>query len=300
MAEIEHRTVQANGVALHVALAGPKDGPLVILLHGFPEFWFEWRELIGPLAEAGFRVAAPDQRGYNTSEKPKGVAAYRLDTLSDDIFALATALGHERFQLVGHDWGAAVAWWMATRDGARIERLAIMNAAHPAIWRRATAEDPEQRAKSRYVQMLRMPVLPELMVRLGGYKGLSDAFKTTTRPEAFGPEIMAEYVKAWRQPGAVGAGINWYRALFAQDLPVPPARSLTPPTLILWGDQDPFGAAKFAEASAALCQDARVYHFRYASHWLPHDEPEKVAGALLAFLAKPGSAPGSAASTAPG
>lgn len=287
MTGIEHRTVQANGVALHVALAGPEDGPLVILLHGFPEFWFEWRELIGPLAEAGFRVAAPDQRGYNTSEKPKGVAAYRLDTLADDIFALATALGHERFQLVGHDWGATVAWWMATRDGARIERLAVMNAPHPAVWRAAMTTDPEQRAKSRYVQMLRTPVLPELMVRLGGYKALAEGFKTTTRPEAFGPEVMAEYMTAWKQPGAVSAEINWYRALFAQDLPVPPEGSLAPPTLVLWGDQDPFGAVKLAEASAALCRDAKVYHFRYAGHWLPHDEPEKVAGALLAFLAKP-------------
>jgi pimeloyl-ACP methyl ester carboxylesterase len=276
--------VQANGIELHVAEAGPPDGPLVVLLHGFPEFWFEWRELIGPLADAGFRVAAPDQRGYNLSAKPKGVAGYRLDALATDIFALASALGRDRFSLVGHDWGASVAWWMATTGAERLDRLAIMNAPHPSVWRASMTSDPAQRKKSRYVQMLRTPVLPELMVRAGGYKGLADAFKTSPRQEAFGPEAMAAYQQAWRQPGALTAMINWYRALFAQDLPVPIRGSLKVPTLVLWGDQDPFAEASLAEASAALCAEARVKHFPEAGHWLPHDEPDAVARELIGFL----------------
>lgn len=279
-----HRTVRANGIELHVAEAGPADGPLVVLLHGFPEFWFEWRELIGPLAQAGFRVAAPDQRGYNLSAKPKGVAGYRLDALATDIFALASALGHNRFSLVGHDWGASVAWWMATTGPERLDRLAIMNAPHPAIWRASMSSDPAQRKKSRYVQMLRTPVLPQLMVRAGGYKGLADAFKTSVRQEAFGPDALAAYQRAWRQPGALTAMINWYRALFLQDLPVPTGGSLKIPTLVLWGDQDPFAEPTLAEASAALCADARVTHFPAAGHWLPHDEPEAVARELISFL----------------
>jgi pimeloyl-ACP methyl ester carboxylesterase len=284
MTEIAHRTVPAAGVDLHVVETGPADGPLVVLLHGFPEFWFEWRDLIGPLADAGFRVAAPDQRGYNLSGKPKGVDAYRLDRLADDVFAIADALGRERFQVVGHDWGASVAWWMAGRGPDRLERLAILNAPHPAIWKRAMTEDPEQRKKSRYVQMLRTPWLPELMVRAGGYKGLADAFKTATRQEAFGPAVMARYRKAWRQPGALTGGLNWYRALFRQELPVPAPKSLNPPTLVLWGDADAFAEPGLAEASAALCAEARVVHYPQAGHWLPHDEPEAVAKELLGFL----------------
>jgi len=282
---IEERTIFANGVKLHIAEAGPLDGPLVVLLHGFPEFWFEWRDLIGPLAEAGFRVVAPDQRGYGLSDKPKGVASYRLDTLADDITALARALGRERFTVVGHDWGASVAWWIATRHPAALERLIVLNAPHPAVWRHAMTADPEQRKKSRYVQALRTPWLPELLVKLGGYKGLSQAFDTA-RPGAFPPEVMARYHEAWRRPGALTATLNWYRALFAQELPVPAAGSLKTPALVLWGDQDAFAEAKLAEQCAALCADARVVHFPDASHWLPHDEPDAVAREVLGFLGR--------------
>jgi pimeloyl-ACP methyl ester carboxylesterase len=282
--DVEHRTIPLNGVELHVAEAGPADGPLVILLHGFPEFWFEWRELIGPLAAAGFRVAAPDQRGYNLSAKPKGVAAYRLDALATDIFALASALGRQTFSLVGHDWGASVAWWMATTGPERLARMAVMNAPHPAVWRESMDADPAQRKKSRYVRMLRVPLLPELMVRAGGYRGLADAFGTSPRPEAFGAEAMAAYRAAWRRPGALTAMLDWYRALFMQDLPSPTAGALKVPTLVLWGDRDAFAEPGLAEASAALCARARVVHYPAASHWLPHDEPEAVARELVGFL----------------
>ncbi len=281
---ITQRRIQAGEVTLNIAEAGPPDGPLVILLHGFPEFWFGWRAQIAALAQAGFCVVAPDQRGYNLSDKPKGVRAYRLDTLAADVLALAGALGAERFSLVGHDWGASVAWWLATIAPERITRMAILNAPHPALWRREMLEDPEQRAKSRYVQMLRIPLLPELMARAGNYQGLADAFKQSSRPDAFGPEAMAAYRAAWKQPGALTATLNWYRALFLQPLPVPAAGSLTTPTLVLWGDQDAFARPDLAEASAALCAKAEVRHFPRASHWLAHDEPEAVSAALLDFL----------------
>lgn len=273
-----------GGLRLHVAEAGPEDGPLVVLLHGFPEFWFGWRAQIGALARAGFRVVAPDQRGYNLSDKPKGVGAYRLDCLAADIFALADGYGRTTFNLVGHDWGAAVAWWMATLQPERVERLAILNAPHPAIWRKTMSEDPEQRRKSRYVQLIRLPWLVETVVRAGGYKGLAGAFAGAARPEAFDAGAMARYREAWTRPGALTATFNWYRALFMQDHPVPGAGGLKPPTLILWGDLDTFAGPNLAEASAALCAQARVRHFPRASHWLAHDEPEAVSEALAAFL----------------
>lgn len=278
---IAERRIRAGEVTLNVAEAGPADGPPVILLHGFPEAWFGWRAQIGPLAGAGYRVIAPDQRGYNLSDKPAGVDAYRLDTLAADVLALADAVGARTFSLVGHDWGASVAWWLATIAPERIERLAILNAPHPAIWRREMSKDPEQKAKSRYVRMLRIPLLPELMVRAGGYKGLSDAFKQSSRPDSFD---LAAYRAAWKQPGALTATLNWYRALFRQPLPVPAAGSLKPPTLVLWGDQDAFARPELAELSAALCAKAEVRHFPDASHWLAHDEPDAVAAALVDFL----------------
>jgi pimeloyl-ACP methyl ester carboxylesterase len=282
--QIDHTSVIVNGVSLHVAQAGPADGPLVVLLHGFPEFWFEWRDFFSPLAQAGFRVVAPDQRGYNLSSKPQGVAAYRLDLLADDIFALADALGRKTFRVVGHDWGATVAWWMATRNQARLERLVTMDAPHPAVWMSAVRTDREQRRKSWYVQALRIPWLPEFLIRLGGYSGLTKALTSAARKDAFTPEILAQYKTAWRQPGALTAMINWYRAVTADDLTPPPAKSLNVPTLILWGDKDIYVGPKLAEACAALCADARVVHFPQAGHWLPHDEREAVTAHLLAFL----------------
>ncbi len=282
--KVEHSSVIVNGVSLHVAQAGPVDGPLVVLLHGFPEFWLEWRDYFAPLAQAGFRVVAPDQRGYNLSSKPQGVAAYRLDLLADDIFALADKLGRKTFRVVGHDWGSAVAWWMATRKPSRLERLVTMDAPHPAVWMSAVREDPEQRRKSWYVQALRMPWLPEFLIRLGGYSGLTKALTSAARKDAFTPEILAQYKIAWQQPGALTAMINWYRAVTADDLAMPAEKSLTMPTLILWGDKDIYVGPKLAEACAALCSNARVVHFQHAGHWLPHDERDAVIGHLLEFL----------------
>jgi epoxide hydrolase 4 len=174
---VAHSTIAVDGVPLHFVQAGPADGRLLFLLHGFPEFWFGWREFIEPLAQAGFRVVAPDQRGYNLSGKPEGVDAYRLDRLADDIFDLADALGGQTFQVIGHDWGASVGWWMATRRPSRLRRMVALSAPHPAVWRRAMTEDRQQRKKSRYVQMLRLPWLPELLIKAGGYSGLGKLLK---------------------------------------------------------------------------------------------------------------------------
>ncbi len=282
MPGVSFDTAPLNGVTLSVAVAGPADGPPAILLHGFPEFWFGWRDAVGPLAAAGYRVIAPDQRGYNLSAKPRGVRAYRLDALAGDVLALADHYGAQRFSLVGHDWGASVAWHVATKHPERLARLAILNAPHPAIWRRAMREDPVQKDKSRYVQALRIPLLPELLIKAGSYAGLENAFESAAH--RFAPKVMAVYRQAWERPGALTAMINWYRALFLEDLAVPAPKSLTTPTLILWGDKDAFATPDLAELSAALCADARVAHFPGAGHWIVHDETEKVCEALVGFL----------------
>src|SRR5687768_9879381 len=158
---LERLEFDIRGVRIHAVAAGPADAPLVILLHGFPEFWYGWRHQIGPLAAVGLRVLAPDLRGYNLSSKPAGIAAYALDALADDVLGLADALGRRRFAVVGHDWGGALAWHLAGRDPERIERAAILNAPHPGTMRDYARAHPSQMAKSWYVAFFQLPALPE-------------------------------------------------------------------------------------------------------------------------------------------
>ena len=276
--------IPANEVTLHCAEAGPADGPLVVLLHGFPEFWFAWREYFQPLAKQGFLVVAPDQRGYNLSSKPESPEAYRLEVAAADVFALADFLGRDRLHVVGHDWGAAVAWTMTSLEPRRLLSAAMLQAPHPAIWLRAMRTDPDQRHRSRYVQILRLPWLSEMTLKIGNFSALARAFRTSTRPDAFSPETLEIYREAWRQPGAVAGMLNWYRALFAAEPPTPPPGSLIPPTLVLWGDRDDFGVPRLADDSAALCKNVRVRHLAQASHWIIHDAPDVVRDALLDHL----------------
>jgi pimeloyl-ACP methyl ester carboxylesterase len=173
--------VAVNGIELDVVAAGPPDGPLAILLHGFPEFSYGWRHQIPALAAAGLRVVAPDQRGYNRSDKPAGTAAYKLDTLADDVLGLAKALGHERFVVVGHDWGGVVAWHLAARNSERISRAAILNAPHPGTMRRYARSHPSQALKSWYVAFFQVPVIPEQALRAAGFWGLRRALCRTSR-----------------------------------------------------------------------------------------------------------------------
>jgi pimeloyl-ACP methyl ester carboxylesterase len=139
--ELEHSTIETNGIQLHVVQAGPKSGVPVVLLHGFPEFWYGWRKQIPALVEAGCRVIVPDQRGYNLSDKPKGIKSYGVFTLVDDIIGLIDALGYEKVNLVGHDWGAVVAWTLAIKYPERLQRLSIMNVPHPAVMKRFLLRD---------------------------------------------------------------------------------------------------------------------------------------------------------------
>ena len=276
--------ISANGVTLHCAESGPEDGPLVVLLHGFPEFWFAWREYLGPLAERGFRVVAPDQRGYNLSSKPENPDAYWLEVAAADVFALADVVGRERFHVVGHDWGGSVAWTMAGLEPKRLLSAAMLQAPHPAVWLNAMRTDPLQRQKSRYVQILRLPWLSEMTLKIGNFAALARAFRTATRPEAFPPETIDVYREAWRQPGAVTGMLNWYRALYVAEPLTPAPGSLTPPTLILWGDRDDLAVPRMADDSAALCKNVRLRHLSQASHWVIHDAPDLVRDALLDHL----------------
>ena len=281
--DVEFHRRRTNGISLYCAEAGPADGPLVFLLHGFPEFWYGWRHQIGPLARAGFHVVTPDQRGYDESDKPKGVAAYDLDVLAADVAGLADAFGRERFAVVGHDWGAGVGWWTARNFPTRVSHLAVLNAPHPAVWKYAMLNNPQQKKLSRYVRLIGVPLLPELIIRLGGYKAFVDALKGA-RANAFTGADIAKYRAAWKMPGALTAMLNWYRAFLRKDIRYDREPRLTVPIRIIWGVNDAYAIPDLAGESAFLCEEAKLLYLEHATHWVAHDEPERVTRALLEFL----------------
>ena len=273
-----------RGVTLNVARAGPGNGPLVVLLHGFPEFWYGWRHQIGPLAAAGFRVLAPDQRGYNLSEKPRGLTHYALDALADDVVALIESTGRSRAALVGHDWGGIVAWWTAIRHPDRVERVAILNAPHPEFLYQGVLKRPSQLLRSWYVYYFQLPWLPE--VGLGSFhgKGLAESLKRTSRPGTFSDDDLGRYRAAWSQPGALTAMINWYRAAVRAAPPAPQDMRVRVPALIVWGGQDAFILRNNAHDALARCDQGRLEFVEEATHWVHHEEPERVNRLLTGFL----------------
>jgi len=276
--------VATNGIKLHIAEAGPGDGPLLFLLHGFPEFWYGWRNQIGPLAQLGYHVVAPDQRGYNLSDKPDGVSNYDLDQLAGDIVGLADHFGRETFDVVGHDWGASVGWCLAGQHASRVHRFAALNAPHPAVWLDAMRNDPVQKRKSSYVRLFQLRGVPEFLLRLGHFKALSKGFRDSIRPDAFTPSDLEGYRKAWAQPGALTAMLNYYRAVLKKRLLPPSGYRLLCPTLVIWGKRDAYASPELAESSIQLCVDGRLAYLDQATHWAPHDEPQTVVNLLADFL----------------
>jgi pimeloyl-ACP methyl ester carboxylesterase len=285
---VELLRLQADGITLHAAAAGPPEGELVILLHGFPEFWYGWRQQIAPLTGAGLRILAPDQRGYNLSDKPAGIGAYRLDALADDVLALADALGREHFAVVGHDWGGVVAWHLAARNPERASRAAILNAPHPAtLWRYARSH-PSQLRKSWYVAGFQLPVLPELALRAGNFAMLRRALIRSSRNDAFAAADWPIYRRAWAQPGALGAMLNWYRAL-RHGVRALPATRIRVPVRVIWGERDAFLDRGLADAGIALCDRGEIFYLPDATHWVQHEEPDRVNRLLIEFLGQQSS-----------
>lgn len=283
-AGVERLYLRTNGITLHAAAAGPPDAPLVILLHGFPEFWYGWRHQIAALAAAGLRILAPDQRGYNLSEKPAGIAAYTLDRLAEDVLGLADLLGRERFAVVGHDWGGVVAWHLAERSPERVSRAAILNAPHPATLRRYALSHPSQLLKSWYVGFFQLPFLPELALRTGDFRVLRRVLRRSSRRGAFTADDFRAYREAWAQPGALGAGLNWYRAFLRRDARAAPPAPIRAPVRVIWGDRDAFLDRGLAEAGIALCENGKACHLPEATHWVQHERPDEVNRLLIDFL----------------
>ncbi len=283
--ELEDLTFQNGDVHLHAVAAGPSDGPVVILLHGFPEFWYGWRHQIGAMAASGFRVIVPDQRGYNSSSKPRSVRSYRVPNLVSDVVAMIDQLGRSKVYLVGHDWGAIVAWAVAAWHSERVAGLAILNVPHPGIIFRFMLTHPGQLRRSWYAFFFQIPRLPELLFSARNFRTGVASLVRTSRPGTFTAEDLNRYRSAWAQPGAVRAMINWYRASFRYPTGFRVGR-IQVPTRILWGRNDAFLLPSLATASHLQCESAEVVWFDRATHWLHLEEPEGVNAALLEFFSR--------------
>jgi pimeloyl-ACP methyl ester carboxylesterase len=268
--------IPTNGIKLHTAIDGPDDGVPVFLLHGFPEAWFGWEHQIGKLAASGFRVIVPDQRGYNLSDKPEGISSYTMSCLVGDILGLADALGHDRFHLAGHDFGAMVGWNLALRHPRRLKRLAIANVPHPAIMRSYLRTHVSQMLKSWYALFFQLPLLPEWFVRAFNWRFLASAL-----PSYFTDEELKRYRTAWAVPGAITSMINWYRASLRPSRGGAPPEKVKVPTLILWGQRDPYLSHEMASLSIELCEEGRLVSFEDATHWVLFDKSEEVNQFLI-------------------
>ncbi len=264
--------------------AGDPGGRPVVLLHGFPEFWYGWRHQIPALAAAGFRLIVPDQRGYNLSDKPAGVDAYRLEALVGDVLGLLDHYGLERAAVVGHDWGAAVAWSLAAAFPQRVERLGILNVPHPAVMLEFLRRSPRQMLKSWYIAFFQIPGLADRLLRLNNFAFASRLLVGSGQAGTFTASDLAEYKKAWSQPGALTAGINWYRAALRHSPAGGRDGRIHAPALILWGRRDVALSAGMAPRSLELCDDGRLVSFDDATHWVQHDQAGEVNRQLIEFL----------------
>jgi pimeloyl-ACP methyl ester carboxylesterase len=281
---VKSQKIVTNGITLNVVQEGPKSGRLVILLHGFPEFSYAWRRQTPYLADAGYRVWAPDQRGYNLSDKPPKVVDYAIDKLARDLIGLIDAAGKEKAILVGHDWGGVVSWWAAAEYPERFERLVILNAPHGAVMAESLRQNRTQRARSRYMLFFQLPWLPEWLSKANNWRRAVKALRNTSRPGAFTDQDLAAYREAWSQPGSYTGMLNWYRAAFRHPPPPPKNRQISVPTLVIWGAKDRFLGKEMAQPSINRCEDGRLVILEEATHWVQHDEPDRVSALIADFF----------------
>ena len=293
----------STGVTLNVALAGDPANPAVILLHGFPESHRTWRE-VAPRLQDKFFMVMPDQRGFAGSDLPQDVEDYRTDVLIDDIFALAAALNIERFSLVGHDWGGAIAWGAALRGDGRLTRLAIVNAPHPLVFQKSLIEDAEQRAASQYITAFRTPGFEQAVETMGHDAFYEKTFARHVDVSKVSESEKRQYIADWSQPGAFNAMLNWYRG---SRVVVPPPGATVPlpdfllrafpkvkvPTLVIWGMQDKALLPLQLDGLDALIEDVTIVRLPDTGHFAPWEAGDAVAAALEPFLAN------EAAATAP-
>ena len=296
------RVPLATGVTLNVAVAGNPEKPPVILLHGFPESHRTWREIV-PRLQDSFYLLMPDQRGFAGSDLPQEVDDYKTDTLIDDIFALAQAYGLEKFALVGHDWGGAIAWGAALRNDPRLTSLCIINAPHPVIFQASLFDSEEQRHASQYITAFRAPGFEQAVEAMGFEAFFEKTFARHVDLSLIGEAERQQYLADWSQPGAFNAMLNWYRAsrLVVPPVGVPVPRTVLRifprvkvPCLVIWGMKDAALLPLQLDGLEELVDNLAVVRLSDAGHFAPWEAGDQVARALQHFLTR------QAAATAPG
>jgi pimeloyl-ACP methyl ester carboxylesterase len=289
------RYVEVNGVRLHYVTAGK--GPLIVFLHGFPEFWYEWKNQLAEFGKDHLAVA-PDMRGYNLSGKPQGIEPYEMKHLVEDVRALAEHLGHKRFVLVGHDWGGAVAWAFAISHPDRLEKLIIVNAPHPAVFARLLRDDPAQQKASQYMLMFRSDKAEETLSANHYATLVNIVLGAGLKSGAFTEQDREAYIQAWSQPGALTGGLNYYRA--ARIGPPAPGADVTAgnsataaaqlavkvPALVIWGEKDTALLPANLEGLDQVVPQLTVKRIPEGSHWVIHERPAEVNGYIRDFLRK--------------
>jgi pimeloyl-ACP methyl ester carboxylesterase len=285
--------VETNGQRLEVWTSGdPGSERLALLLHGFPEHAFSWRHQLPLLAKLGFRVWAPNQRGYGKSSRPKGVASYRIEELVADVAGLIDAAGARHVTLVGHDWGGLVAWEFAARRARPLERLVILNVPHPMRFREELATNRAQRRRSLYAVLFQLPWLPEWLLRRKGAALIEQAFRGMAIDKSrFPDEVLAVFEENVRQPGAATAMLNWYRAagprfgrLGTEGGVAHPI--IETPTLLIWGEADRALGKETSFGTERFVKDLTVRYLPHVSHWVQQEAPERVNELLEEWLTR--------------
>ncbi len=291
----ERKVALSTGIDMNVALAGPADAPPVILMHGFPESHRTWREIAARLGDS-LRLVMPDLRGFGETDRPQDVASYATDTLIADIFDLADALDIDRFALVGHDWGGAIAWAAALRGNPRISRLAIVNSPHPLIFQKSLIEDEAQRAASQYMRAFRNPGMEAGIEAMGFDAFFDKSFAKHVDMARITPAERQVYIDQWSRPGALTAMLNWYRSsqvvvpAVGEEAAMPDwvARGvprLEIPVRVIWGLEDKALLAIQLEGIGEIGEDVEVFPLSGVGHFAPWEAPDQVAAALGPFLA---------------
>jgi pimeloyl-ACP methyl ester carboxylesterase len=288
-AEQGYITVRANGLDFEVLTAGEGDR-LALCLHGFPEHAFSWRNQIPLLVSLGYRVWAPNQRGYGNTSRPLSVADYEMSHLLDDVTALIDASGAKSVTLIGHDWGAAVAWFYAMRPARPIERLAILNVPHPVLFSKVLKTSRRQQLRSWYMGFFQIPFLPEWMLGRKHAYAIGEIFRRSAVDKSrFTPDVLAVYRDQASRPGTLTAMLNWYRAA-PKGIPKQ-LRAGVPqidiPTIVIWGEEDSALGKETTYGTEKYVKDVTIHYLPHVSHWVQQDAPERVNELLYSFLSVP-------------